>query len=109
LIHCYSTTLQTTNAFSLLNLPVGVHTVYTMGRGQFKVNEETIRDINKVDNTIVEILQNKNKADDQEFKIKVTNLVQTIISKGQRLDDKELVESDVIVPDSDISLEEAKE
>jgi hypothetical protein len=35
-------------------------------------------------------------------------LVQTIISKGQKLDDKELVESDVIVPDSDISLEEAK-
>jgi hypothetical protein len=79
-----------------------------MGRGQFKVNEETIRDINKVDNTIVEILQNENKADDHEFKTKITNLVQTIISKGQKLDDKELVESDVIVPDSDISLEEAK-
>ena len=82
--------------------------VRIMGRGQFKVNEETIRDINKVDNTIVEILQNENKADDHEFKTKITNLVQTIISKGQKLDDKELLESDVIVPDSDISLEEAK-
>lgn len=82
--------------------------VRIMGKGQFKVNEETIRDINKVDNTIVEILQNENKADNQEFKTKIANLVQTIISKGQRLDDKELVESDVIVPDSDISLEEAK-
>ena len=82
--------------------------VRIMGRGQFKVNKETIRDINKVDNTIVEILQNENKADDHEFKTKITNLVQTIISKGQKLDDKELVESDVIVPDSDISLEEAK-
>lgn len=41
--------------------------VRIMGRGQFKVNEETIRDINKVDNTIVEILQNENKADDHEF------------------------------------------
>lgn len=82
--------------------------VRIMGKGQFKVNEETIRDINKVDNTIVEILQNENKADNQEFKTNIANLVQTIISKGQRLDDKELVESDVIVPDSDISLEEAK-
>ena len=82
--------------------------VRIMGRGQFKVNEETIRDINKVDNTIVKILQNENKADDHEFKTKITNLVQIIISKGQKLDDKELVESDVIVPDSDISLEEAK-
>lgn len=34
----------------------------------------------------------------------ITNLVQTIISKGQKLNDKELVESDLIVPDSDISI-----
>lgn len=82
--------------------------VRVMGQGQFKVNEETVRDINRVDNTIVEILQNENKADDQEFRTNITKLVQTIVSKGQRLDDKELVESDIIVPDSDTSLEEAK-
>jgi hypothetical protein len=34
--------------------------------------------------------------------------VQTIISKGQKLNDKELVESDLIVPDSDISVEAKK-
>lgn len=79
-----------------------------MGRKQFRVDKETVRDTNKVDNTIVEILENENKADDQEFKTKITKLVQTIISKGQKLNDKELVESDLIVPDSDISVEEAK-
>jgi hypothetical protein len=57
--------------------------VRILGRGQCRVNKETVRDINKVDNTIVEILENENKADDQEFKTKITNLVQTIISKGQ--------------------------
>jgi predicted transcriptional regulator len=30
-----------------------------------------------------------------------------ITSKGQPIDDKEIVESDVIVPDSDLSIEEA--
>lgn len=79
-----------------------------MGRKQFRVDKETVRDTNKVDNTIVEILENENKADDQEFKTKITKLVQTIISKGQKLNDKELIESDLIVPDSDISVEEAK-
>lgn len=79
-----------------------------MGRKQFRIDKETVRDTNKVDNTIVEILENENKADDQEFKTKITKLVQTIISKGQKLNDKELVESDLIVPDSDISVEEAK-
>jgi hypothetical protein len=87
----------------------GYHTIVRiMGRGQFKVNEEIIRDIDKVDNIIVEILQNENRADDQDFKANITQLVQTIMSKGQRLDDKELVESNIIVPDSDISLDEAK-
>lgn len=79
-----------------------------MGRKQFRIDKETVRDTNKVDNTIVEILENENKADAQEFKTKITKLVQTIISKGQKLNDKELVESDLIVPDSDISVEEAK-
>lgn len=79
-----------------------------MGRKQFRIDKETVRDTNKVDNTIVEILENENKADDQEFKTKITKLVQTIISKGQKLNDKELIESDLIVPDSDISVEEAK-
>jgi PspAA-like protein len=30
-----------------------------------------------------------------------------IISNGQHLDDKEIVESDVILPDSDLTMEEA--
>lgn len=82
--------------------------VRILGRKQSRVDKETVRDTNKVDNTIAEILENENKADDQEFKTKIIKLVQTIISKGQKLNDKELVESDLIVPDSDISVEEAK-
>jgi hypothetical protein len=35
-------------------------------------------------------------------------MVQTIKSKGQKLEDKELIESDIIVPDTDISIDEAK-
>jgi uncharacterized protein (UPF0248 family) len=36
--------------------------VRILDRGQCRVNKETVRDINKVDNTIVEILENENKA-----------------------------------------------
>ncbi len=82
--------------------------VRIMGQGQYKVNEEIVRNINDIDNAIVQILQNADKSDDQEFKTKIGNLVQIITSKGQRLDDKEIVESDIIVPDSDISIDEAK-
>jgi hypothetical protein len=82
--------------------------VRIMGQGQYKVNEEIVRNINDIDNAIVQILQNADKSDDQEFKTKIGHLVQIITSKGQRLDDKEIVESDIIVPDSDISIDEAK-
>ena len=82
--------------------------VRIMGQGQYKVNEETVKNINDIDNTIVQILQNADRSDDQEFKTKIADLVQIIISKGQRLDDKEIVESDIIVPDSEISINEAK-
>ena len=82
--------------------------VRIMGQGQYKVNEETVKKINDIDNAIVQILQNADRSDDQEFKTKIADLVQIIISKGQRLDDKEIVESDIIIPDSDISIDEAK-
>jgi len=82
--------------------------VRIMGQGQYKVNEEIVRNINDIDNAIVQILQNADKSDDREFKTKIGHLVQIITSKGQRLDDKEIVESDIIVPDSDISIDEAK-
>ena len=82
--------------------------VRIMGKGQYKVNEETVKKINDIDNAIVQILQNADRSDDREFKTKIADLVQIIISKGQRLDDKEIVESDIIVPDSDISIDEAK-
>jgi hypothetical protein len=82
--------------------------VRIMGQGQYKVNEEIVKNINDIDNAIVQILQNADKSDDQEFKTKIGHLVQIITSKGQRLDDKEIVESDIIVPDSDISIDEAK-
>ena len=82
--------------------------VRIMGQGQFRINGDTIKRINEIDDAIVQILQNESKADDQEYRTKVAEIVQTIKSKGQKLEDKELVESDIIVPDTDISIDEAK-
>jgi len=82
--------------------------VRIMGQGQFRINEDTIKRINEIDDAIVQILQNESKADDQEYRAKVAEIVQTIKSKSQKLEDKELIESDIIVPDTDISIDEAK-
>jgi hypothetical protein len=82
--------------------------VRIMGQGQFRINGDTIKRINEIDDAIVQILQNESKADDQEYRAKVAEIVQTIKSEGQKLEDKELIESDIIVPDTDISIDEAK-
>jgi hypothetical protein len=82
--------------------------VRIMGQGQFKINEDIVKRINEIDDTIVQILQNESKSDDQNYRAKITEIVETITSEGQKLEDKELVESDIIVPDTDISIDEAK-
>lgn len=84
------------------------------GHGQFKVNSEVLDKINEIDNSIVDLIENislgqsDNKLAQKELQSKLTEMKNLITSKGRPIDDKEIVKSDVIVPDSDLSIEEAK-
>jgi hypothetical protein len=44
----------------------------------------------------------------REFKRKLTQMLSLVVKKGQPLDDKEIVQSDIILPSADISIEEAR-
>lgn len=83
------------------------------GQGQFKVTSEILDKINKIDNSIVDLIENislgssDRKLTQKELQSKLTEMKNLITSNGQPINDKEIVESDVIVPDSDISIEEA--
>lgn len=83
------------------------------GQGQFKVNSEILDKINEIDNSIVDLIENislgssDHKLAQKELQSKLTEMKNLITSKGEPIDDKEIVESDVIVPDSDLSIEEA--
>ena len=83
------------------------------GQGQFRVNSEIIDKINEIDNSIVDLIENislgssDHKLTQKELQSKLTEMKNLITSKGEPIDDKEIVESDVIVPDSDLSIEEA--
>jgi PspAA-like protein len=82
------------------------------GHGQFKVNKSTINKINEIDNQITDILKkdnnNNNKAGEKEFRKKIIEMVNMITTEGKPLDHKELLESHIIVPSTDLSIEEAK-
>lgn len=83
------------------------------GKGQFKINSEILDKINKIDNSIVDLIENyssgasDHKITQTDLHDKLTEMISLITSNGQPLDDKEIVTSDTIIPDSDLSIEEA--
>jgi len=92
--------------------------VRVSGQGQFKVNKETMNKINEIDNEIVDMIENSNSGSssssknktqqEKEFRGKMDQLVKLITVEGKRLGDKEIKQSNIIVPDPDISIEQAK-
>jgi PspAA-like protein len=83
------------------------------GIGQFKINSDVLDKINEIDNSIVTLIENYSReaSDHQttqkDLQTKLTKMISLITSNGQPLDVEESVKSDTIIPDSDLSLEEA--
>ncbi len=75
-----------------------------MGVGQFNVKSSLFDELNKIDNKIVEAVQ---KHDEKKYKKLLGDLISTIEHEGKPIDEKELVESDIIVPPRDMTLQEA--
>lgn len=83
------------------------------GQGQYRVSKEIAAKIDSIDDSIVNILQNTNTNVDnvkveKELREKIMEIVNLIISGGKQLQDKEIVQSSIIIPSPDISIEEAK-
>lgn len=81
------------------------------GHGQFKLKKETLDKINQIDNVIVGIVE-KNDSDKRkqgrELGEKLKEIMGLINAEGKPIEDKEIIQSDLVIPSPDISLEEAK-
>ena len=80
------------------------------GHGQFKINQSTMAKINEIDNEIVDVLKkdsSNSKTDESQFRNKIEEMASLITQEGEPLDNKEIVQSDIIVPAADLSIEEA--
>jgi hypothetical protein len=84
--------------------------VRILGFGQFTVDYSTIHEINTVDNKIVKLLENGENTDSvrAEFErlIKLLNII--VEEKGDAIESKEIVQSDIIIPGKDMTFEEAR-
>jgi PspAA-like protein len=81
--------------------------VRIMGHGQFTIDTKALKKLNELDNAIVELVSTE-RSDDVEFKKKLTELNQIVVKDGKPLNPHEIIKSDIILPSSDLSIDEAK-
>jgi hypothetical protein len=80
--------------------------VRIMGEGQYKLSSSLLDELNAIDNRIVDYVGKESESD---FRSELTKLIATVKKNGTPIDDAEIVESDIIIPPEDMTLEEATE
>jgi hypothetical protein len=81
--------------------------VRIMGHGQFTVDNKTLRELSRVDRSIVQLVST-DRSDDKEFKNRLAQLTKIVEMAGKPLSPKEIIQSDIILPSVDLSIDEAK-
>ena len=81
--------------------------VRIMGHGQFRVDNKILKKLNEIDSSIVQLVSN-DRSDDIEFRKRLIEFTDIVETNGERLDPTEIVQSDIILPSPDLSIEEAK-
>jgi hypothetical protein len=81
--------------------------VRIMGEGQFVVDDKALKKLNDIDNSLVQLVSN-DRSDDAEFKRRLIELVSIVEQNGKQLDPKQIIQSDIILPSADLSIDEAK-
>lgn len=81
--------------------------VRIMGHGQYSVDGKTLKKLSNIDNAIVKLVSTE-RSDDAEFKKRLTELSDIVIRNGKSLDPREIIRSDIILPSTDLSIDEAK-
>ncbi len=77
--------------------------VRIMGQGQFTVDNKALRELSRIDNSIVQLVSN-DRTDDTEFKKRLTQLTKIVEMTGKPLNPKEIIQSDIILPSVDLSI-----
>lgn len=85
----------------------GKKIVRIMGHGQFTVDNKTLKKLNDIDNAIVKLVSME-RSDDFEFKKRLAELSDMVVKNGKPLDPREIIKSDIILPSTDLSIDEAK-
>ena len=79
--------------------------VRVAGEGQFRIPDQDQEKLNELDNAAVAAVD---AGDEPKFRELWGQILTLVESDGNALDDDELIESDIILPPRDITIEEAR-
>lgn len=80
--------------------------VRIMGEGQYRVDDETARKLNDLDEQVGSAVES---GDEEQVRSLLQQLSQAVRDGGEQLDDADLSTSEAIVPPEDLSLDELRE
>ena len=80
--------------------------VRILTEGQYNLPGAHIDELNDLDNQIVAVVEQEDR---DEFERLLKSMLDVVREKGTALPVEELVESDLVLPEPDITLEEAEE
>jgi hypothetical protein len=73
---------------------------------QYRLPDEDAQRLNELDNAAVQAVE---AGDEERFRQVFDEMLELVRTEGEVIDDDEIVESDVIIPPSDLTFEEAAE
>lgn len=79
--------------------------VRLMGEGQYRIDDGLREQLNELDDRAVAAID---QGDEPALDDKLDEMWQLVRERGERLDDADLSPSDLIIPPSDLTLEETK-
>ncbi len=74
--------------------------------GQYELSGAALAHLDQEDDALLDAVA---KGDESAFHEHLTRVLQIVRTQGRRLDDRELRESDLVLPPPDTTLEEARE
>ena len=78
--------------------------VRILTEGQFNLPGAYVDELNEIDNRIVEVVEDQDEA---QFELLLSRMLELVREKGEPVPVDDLVESDLVLPEPDITLEEA--
>ena len=80
--------------------------VRILTEGQYELSGSYLDQLNEIDNKLVEVVEQENQS---EFERLLKSLLDLVRDNGKEVPVDELVESDIVLPEPDITLLEAEE